>query len=304
MKIAKLFFLLSVCLLPIAVLASDPGELLRKAAAADKNVSYRGMKTASFYFAGHMVHAEMKVVHLKPDKTRTEYFTPRILSGIVLIRDGSTSWRYSPREEIWEEVGFRPTVTEGAISRGAFDNFELRLVGAEQVAGRQAFIILAVPKFEGEAAHRLWVDKEFYLLVATQVEAPNGSVVNSSRFTTLSINPKDISPSAFKVNGKVKPAAAPSPLGFSIAKPSYLPKGYKLVGQTTLTVNGRSCAHLQFSNGANNISLFQRPAAGEKAKKMRSSITKVMCWKRGSMLYTLMGDVPRTELQKIADSIH
>ena len=303
MRIAKPLLFLAACIAPAAALAGDPSELLRKAEAADRNVSYRGMKAASFYFAGHMGHAALKIVHLKPDKTRTEYFSPKILAGIVLIRDGAKSWRYSPQEDTWEETGFRPTFTEGAIERGAFDNFQLRLVGTEQVAGRQTYIILAAPRSDGEAAHRLWVDKEVYLIIATEVEAPNGSVVNSSRFTTITVNPDDISPSAFKVNGKVKPVSPPSPVGFIVAKPSYLPKGYALVGQATLTVNGRSCAHLQFSNGANTISLFQRTAGGEKPKVMRSSITQVLCWKREGILYTLMGDVPSAELRKIADSI-
>lgn len=304
MRIARLFPLFAAYLLPLAAFAGDPSELLRKAEAADKYVSYRGVKTASFYFDGRMEHTALKIVHLKPDKTRTEYLTPKILAGIVLIRDGSNAWRYSPREDVWEEVALRPALVEGAIERGAFDNFQLRLVGTDQVAGRQADIILAVPRFAGEAAHRLWVDKEVYLVVATQVEAPNGAVVNSSRFSTITVNPDGILPSTFKVTGKVKPASIPSPVGFTVAKPTYLPKGYRLVGQATLTVNGRSCAHLQFSNGANTISLFQRTAGDGKPKKMCSSITQVLCQKHEGVLYTLMGDVPLAELKKIADSIH
>ena len=70
-----------------------------------------------------------------------------------------------------------------------------------------------------------------------------------------------------------------------------------------MKIDSRCCAHLRFSNGANTISLFQRPARKDSSPlPITSKITNVHAWTRDGMVFTLMGDLPRIELKKIADS--
>jgi len=86
-------------------------------------------------------------------------------------------------------------------------------------------------------------------------------------------------------------------------KPSHLPAGYKLIRTASLCVNGFSCSHLQFSNGVNTISIFQHRAGKEApVQKVDSKVTNVLTWARDGMQLTIMGDLPRAELQKVADS--
>ncbi len=305
MKPAKLI-VVSACILitPAVVFGTTAKDVLRRAEAADRHVSYRGMKIASVYFGNTLAKATVKVVHLRPDKTRTEYFSPPPLAGIILIQDGADFWKYHPTEKVWHELPGHTALHNDTIQKEAFENYDVRLLGTDHVAGRQAYVIQAVPKRRGESARRLWVDKQYYLVVRTQDESMTGWVFNSSEYTSIDFNPDDISADTFRITGKVKKAPKPASIPFPVIKPAYLPKGYKLVGVSALTLNNGPCAHVQLSNGANTISLFERIADKTTPKtSIQSKITNVLMWTRDGMQFTLIGDVSRAELQKIADSI-
>lgn len=295
----------AVCVRGIAF-AATAAEVLKRAEVADRYVSYRGMKLATVQFGRDATRATLKVVHLKPDKTRTEYFAPSLLAGVVMLQDGSEFWRYHPKDKVWEHVGLCGGVSSDDVNRCALSNYEVRMVGTDQIAGRSAYVLIATPRRRGETVRRLWIDREHYLVMGVQAESPDGSVLHSSRYTSVDFNPPDISPSLFKVSGKVKrPPAGSKSAGFKAARPSYLPKGYRLVGVSCLSVNGCVSSHTRFSNGVNTISLFQhRSDAESPATQLRSKVASVITWAREGMRFTLMGDISKAELQKMADSIH
>lgn len=281
-----------------------PADILRRATNADKHVDYRGKKIATITLGRGSAHVTMKVIHLRPDMTRTEYFSPDALAGIIMIQNGPDLWKYRPGEEAWEQLSCPSPSTE-VIRSDALRNYDLRLIGTERVAGRVAHVIQAVPHNRGDASHRLWVDKDCDLIIGTQVESDSGAVLRSSRYVSLSVNPGDISRSLFQVSGKMLPAPkSPKSGPDKVLKPAYLPNGYKLVSTSRLNLNGFCCAHLQYSNGASAISLFQQRASGEAPKGLvKSKVTNVITWVRDGIRLTLMGDISKAELKKIADSV-
>lgn len=290
------FFLLST----VSSFAAGVSEVLERVENAEKSLSYRGMKVATLT---GLATATFKVIHLKPDKTRTEYFAPAPLAGVIVIRNGTDCWRYYPRDREWEQVPCCLLPSVDVVRRDAFANYDIRIVGTDEVAGRPAYIIHAVPRNRAESAHRVWVDKDFYLVMGTQIESPHGTVLNSSRFTSIQIDPTNISPTLFKVTGTVRPTPKPGDVRFKVAKPAYLPRGYRMMGMSSLTVNGMTCAHLQFSNGINTISLFERQGAKEAPPcSLRCRATKALTWSRDGIAFTVMGDLAQAELRKIADS--
>jgi len=289
-----------LALLPAVLMAADPAELLRKAEMADKYVSYRGTKSAIVYFNGKMANSCMKVVHLKPDKTRTDFFSPAQLAGVILIHDSDSTWKYSPKKRVWESVSSCVKFNSDEICREVLENFNLTLLDSDVVANRPAYVVLAEPRVENGPSRRMWIDKEYFLVLATEVQTNQGSVVNASKFVRIEMNPPDISPSVFQVNGKVEKVKRQCKR-FRTILPGYLPKGYKFVGSSSLVVGGRCCAHLRFTNGANTISLFQREYDKEAPmQRINSKVTNVLTWARGGILFTLIGDVPSSEMKKIA----
>lgn len=298
LKIGALF------LLPVAAFAADAVELFQRSQAAEKHVSYRGMKVATLCCGDNATKALFKVVHLKPDKTRTEYFAPAMLGGVIFIQNGQDSWRFSPQRDAWRKLTCPKTGLPDMLSQEALTNFEMRLVGQDKIAGREVYEIRAVPKRAGESSRRLWIDRDHYVVIGTQVENSTGRVITRSEFTKIEFNPPDIDRSIFKVSGKVETPAKTTELPFKVLKPTYVPSGYRLVDIDTLIVQRTPSVHLQYSNGASTISIFQRksdsalvgPRAGGK-------MLNVFTCSRGGMQFTLIGSVSRPELRKVADSI-
>ncbi|MCX8053004.1 MAG: MucB/RseB C-terminal domain-containing protein [Armatimonadetes bacterium] len=296
---------LALAVVGASAFGASPAELLRRSEEADKRVSYRGIKKATLAFGDRVTVAMMKVIHLKPDLTRTIYFSPAAMAGIVVIRDGPEGWKYDPKKDVWEPIGRCNMQCGEMILREALRNYDIRLIGTDRVAGRDAYVLHALPKFRTELAHRMWVDCEHFLIVGTQTETYSGTVIRSSRYLTLQINPSDINPDLFRVRGRIsRPSADVCSPDFKFVKPSYLPKGYRLEATRYFSLKGSACVHLQFTNGVNTISIFQHKAGKEEFhQKIESKVTNVLTWTRDGIQFTILGDLPRAELQKIADSV-
>ncbi len=302
-KVKALLFTILALLASSPVFPADVKELLHKAEVAERYISYRGMKVVTFDFGGNVTSAKFKILHLQPDKTRTEFFTPCALAGIIVIQNGDRFWKYYPKREVWEESPRPLILPPDIVYDEALHNYDLHLIGSDTVAGRPTHVVQAIPYSRFDTARKVWIDKDYFLVVKSQVENRRGEVVNSAAFTDIDYNPRDIEASSFKVKGKVIQAPKPGYMNFDIVKPTYLPKGYKLTGVTRLSVNGRCSAHLQFSNGAYTISMFERKDPKDSAiKEIKSKVTNVFTWTRNGVRFTLMGDVPESELRKIADS--
>lgn len=264
------------------------------------------MKVARLYFGGAYTTSTLKILHQKPDKTRTDYFSPGCVAGFIVIQDGSNVFTYLPSLDVWEKKPASEAVSPEALRPDLVKNFDIRLIGSAVVAGRSAYVILATPHNPDETARRLWIDEASYLVIGMQVEDPRGTIVNSSHYTSIELNPTDIGPDAFRITGKVRDVPKPARVEFESLVPKYLPSGYRLYVSTSITVNGASCAHMQFSNGSNVISLFERrgeDAIDRSPVPHKSNVTSVLTWSRDGIVFTLIGDVAHKELVKIADSM-
>lgn len=286
-----------------AAFAATAVDVVRKAQAAQGHVSYRGSKTACVTVGGRMVCSQMQVTHLKPNSTRTQYDSPKAVSGTVVIQRGDAVWKYIPSRKAWER---QPCGSTGISKCGldiALSNYSLRLSGSQKLLGRDSYVVVATPKRAGESVVRLWIDKQSYLTLKTQIEKPSGQVISSTSFSKIAINPKDISASVFAVpadNTSARPSVHPH---FRVSRPKYLPVGYRLIGEACGKACGHECVHLQFSNGVNTISLFERTVSARgHAPCLPGKLTGVKTWTRHGMLFTLIGDLPPDELRKIANS--
>lgn len=70
------------------------------------------------------------------------------------------------------------------------DHYELRPVGAERVAGREADVLLVAPKDAQRHAHRWWSDRETGLLLRSDILGPQGDILESAAFTDLRLLPR------------------------------------------------------------------------------------------------------------------
>ena len=199
MRVIGLLFSCILLVFARGVDAAGVAEILQRAESAEQSVSYRGMKKANISVRGGLATSIYKVVHLKPDKTRTEYFTPDPLAGVIVVQSGSDFWRYHPKEKSWETVPYSGLPSADSLRREALSNYDMRIVGSGVVAGRPTYVIHATPKRGRESARRIWVDRDYYLVMQTQVESSEGRILSSSGFTSIQVNPRDISREIFEV---------------------------------------------------------------------------------------------------------
>ncbi|MDH7602346.1 MAG: sigma-E factor regulatory protein RseB domain-containing protein [Armatimonadota bacterium] len=281
-------------------------DILNRAEQAERHVSYRGIKQVIVRSGnGKPLSAKMKVLHIKPDKNRTEYLAPSALAGVVFVRTSRGSCQYDPHEKLWKATPHCSVQCDDQVSENLLRHYLVRLEGTKQIADREAYLVTAFPRHKGEPSHRFWIDKQTYLVVGSETIAGDGTLLRSYRFVSLELNPKDVNPSLFDVRASIKSSSERNTrLNFRVRKPSYLPVGYKLVDARTSHINGQPCSHLRFSNGVNTISLFQRRAeknSGRSAFVVRA--TNVVSWTKDGMLFTLLGDLSRPELERIARSV-
>lgn len=285
---------------------ANANDIIRRAEVAGRFVSYRGTKVTSIYFGGDYVESTLKIIHKMPNLTRMEFFTPTPMTGFLVVQNKDHIWTYNPAEGEWEEKPALAKIASDNANLELIRNYDLRIVGKDQIAGRNAYVVYAVPKSSADVSKRLWIDSNYYLVMRSQAEDRHGAVLNSSKYINIDFNPKDIPASAFVVHGRVRTCPKQASVRFQVLLPKYLPSGYRLNATSTITVNGVSCSHMQFFNGSNVISLFQREAKsrqGNVPASVKSKVTKVLTWSRNGMSFTLIGDVPSLELKKIADSI-
>lgn len=142
-----------------------------------------------------------------PDKSRTD---SRLTAGgkeyrFVLIKVGTTRYMYNPdtgelridsikrsATTVGSELG---TVAGDVSSIGRFGQvYDAVLVGEEQVAGRDAYVLeLTAKPTEGltltQYRKKVWIDKEAYLMLGERDWDKDGTLLYESKCQRIEINP-------------------------------------------------------------------------------------------------------------------
>lgn len=297
--------LLEIVFISPAHTADNPLDLLKMSQAAERNTSYRGLKFADITIDKRTIRAHFKIVHRKPDHTRTEYFQPSELAGIIVIEKKGDNWRFLPAQGYWQHNKWELAPQQINL---ALKNYKVTDAGQGTVAGRQAYILKLTPKKRGNPSETVWIDKVYHLVLKNELKNSSGTTVSVSEFRQISFEPDDITDAAFAIPKEIKPPNNPVPdLGFTVVKPKYMPKGYSFVQTTSVLVgNDVYAAHLMYTNGINTISIFERKARGKDSGNWKSglgSVANMVRFDHGHITFTIIGDIAKRELQRIADSL-
>ncbi len=293
---------LAAAVQPVAI--TDWGAYLKVARSADRSVSYRGLKEACLACGAASETAKYKVVHLKPDLTRTEYYSPKSVAGTLIVRRGASITKYSPGIGVWDRMSV-PSSRDSEIQPLPLPDSVYSMEGITAVAGRPVYVVAAKSNSNTGLIQRFWVDKACNLILATELRTAKGELLGYSRFVSIKIEPKDISGTAFREPTSELASDAKAHHSFRVATPRYLPKGYSLSGVGSMIVNAQPVVHVQFSNGEMVLSLFQRRTDKDLAlSETRSGGTTVLTWAKKGTLFTLLGKAPSSQLRKIALSIY
>jgi len=195
------------------------------------------------------------------------------------------------------------------------ENYTLRAIGAERVAGRQAQILHLEPKDGLRYSYRFWIDGEYGLLLKSVMFNNRNEIMESIAFNQLSLfntvgldwfQPRiDRSKQYVMEEEKVVAADGSAPVTWSIKE---LPAGYRKVDQMMRMVPGKShpVTHVVFSDGMASVSLFIEPIPkGARTKVMLSTSgnTNVYANVNSGYLVTVLGEVPEATIVQIANAV-
>jgi negative regulator of sigma E activity len=257
------------------------------------------------------------------------------LYGESIISRGDTSYDVDPRHN--RVVVIKDDAIDDQVAED--DNFGLLLhnyravMGPEDnIAGRRAYSVLLVNKYNGAAVMRISIDAQTKLVLGKDRYATSGSVSHQMHFENITYTnafPNDLFsvPAAgfTRVNGPSHGSpsadlqAVVRTAGFQALGPKYLPEGFLPIAGDVSDIKSVRTLHLLYSDGLRTISLFQN-ARGAAVDMSRYTVhqttvrsrpaqyvlegpTTLLAWAQGNLHLALVGELSRDELVKIASSV-
>jgi sigma-E factor negative regulatory protein RseB len=223
-----------------------------------------------------------------------------------------------------DQLSSFPGVLQGSGDRVP-ELYDLRAVGQERVAGREADVLSVRPRDAHRYGYRLWADSATGLLLRAEVLGERGAVIESSAFSdvVLGAHPsiETLTQPIRKLDGYrvLKPVAVPAQLEAEGWRIEPKVPGFKLVSCVKRPVDGplRAVAGdgthqpqllLQsvYSDGLTYVSIFIEPYSPERHPRPMHTVigaTQTLMHRQGDWWVTLMGDVPAPTLRLFAEAI-
>ncbi len=307
-------------------------QVVRHALLAAKTVDYEGTKVLSVLRGPLMETVTVSEAHKRPNRTRLEFLSPEGVAGRIVVDDGVQTWHYEPRlhtviqgPSLGAPVETPPDRSDRWLARHA-----VRLLGMEEVIGRQTVVLSAQPR-EGRGERRLWIDRTTGIALRSEDRDPTDGLVATTYFTRISFGlnvPAALFqpriPAGARVISPVEPSrqlttvsALEGAVGFRIAVPETLPGGFILQGGEPLAGGPVVAAHLRYSDGARVLALFVAPARrmgapgrgavvpslGAQARAIGWGATRMVQWESRGTRFALVGQVPLADLVAVAAAI-
>jgi len=314
---------------------NDAASLLRAAVDAPKSVSFVGQVESTAYGQSRSDAVVYRIEHHAPGATRRWYLAPQALYGDSMIAKGAVSYNVDVRHA--RIVVTKDDAIDDEVALD--DNFGLLLNNYraipgpdDTVANRRVITILLDNKYTGQTVMRVSLDAQTKLVLQKETYGANGSVIEEMRFDQLRYV-KDVPDEVFAVPTKgyrrlqgaahgTLSADLPGVVrtaGFQAQYPRSIPEGFVPVAGTVSDIKGVRSLHVLYSDGIRTVSLFEnaRGAAVDlsryrvrdvkvgsyAAQAVEEGPTTLLSWAGSGLHYALVGELPRTDLLKIASSI-
>jgi len=261
---------------------------------------------------------EQSVYEKAPGKLRMTVVAPEDQRGRLCVSDGTVEWQYSPdrqravRRQLPppEYIRQRRLADLENLTRG----MNIHYLGTETIAGRRAHVVCVCTR-GGSPLKKTWVDTEYFVALKTQRFDTQGRVKLSMYYTAINFQPTytagmfEFTPpagctvhEASDLPERMPLAEAERRAGYRAVLPGYLPPGYSFKSDAVAVIplQGKLMLWLSFSNGADSFSIFQRPRG---VRLEPRQVYHALDWSSGNYAFTLVGQLSRTEMIKVRDSM-
>jgi sigma-E factor negative regulatory protein RseB len=316
---------LLILALPVGVLAGEAagGRVEERSDAAWLQAIQDAAHHQSFsgtivYQRGDEVHASRVVQSYNGVEARERVLT---LDGQQreFIRQGEEVQCLYPqlRQVVVEHGGARsfPAFAE-PLAADVLAHYELRREGTERVAGSMCDVVSLAPRDKMRYGYRLWVEPTSGLLFKAQTLNERGAVLEQVAFTDVHvgepIDPAQLKPSwstaGWTVVRQQSQATELRQQGWSVTPPS----GFHRLAEVVRHLVGagdpspRSALQAVYSDGLATVSVFIEPGApmvDEPEEAQRRGPVTALSRQVGNARVTVVGEVPPSTAQSIADSV-
>ncbi len=312
-------------------------QLLLKISQAEKTVSYSGVQEKTLMHAGKPMQFQWRISHWPAGKTYLEFTSPESVAGSAFLQDGD-SRRYRGESHIGDGLlrrGFASLLQNGQLLKELKllqENYEIDVRGNETFLERAVYRLSISPRRQNRPAFSAIVDQETGLLLQSRRTPPASAVDTTSKMTRfVEVNFETPDSTQLDLNfpeprresrgrrGKRTQASVYTDVStmMNVHKRSFLvpqstPEGFALQRIRVFEKGRHTFVHFLYSDGLTMISLFQREngdhrgrrGGGERTKKSdRRDPFQVVRGKSGKIHYSVVGEISRDELQKMADNL-
>lgn len=314
--------------------AEAPDALIADAMNAPAQVRYAGTVEFVKIGADGAEASVYRIEHDPPDRTLRRYTAPASLSGDAMLSIGPLSYaidvkRHRVVRSRNPAIGDQTVLSSNYLLLRA--NYAAEARGASSVAGRPVASVALVNTHTHATVALVRIDTATGLVLDEQRFGPAGDLISEMRFDRVAY-PKHLAASDFALphgfpivdgpqlgvpSGAIAALAAHA--GFQVADPAALPGGFSAVAGTMLAIKHVRTLQILYSDGLRTISLFEnasapsvdlaryhpkRVALGRRSGEFaQRGATDLLAWQRGSVHYTLVGEVNLAQLRACAGAI-
>ena len=317
---------------PTAAAPATPAAraILKMALEAPRLIDYEGTKIITALRNGRMETVTVAESHKRPNLLRLEYLSPEDVAGRVIVDDGTTARHYEPAlNMVFED---RSLQDSGAAANLTLltRNYDITLLGTDEVIGRQAYVLSLTPHGTG-VQRQLWVDRLTGTVLRSEDRDASRGLVLTTYFSRISFS-LNLPEAYFRyrvpagtrvvalqtvAGGTLKPAELQQQVGFPVLVPPALPEGYTFRGGAVSRFGSLVSAYLRYSDGGNIISFFEAPAGSigwptiglpvrvqsQPGRFIDLGYFRVLIWEQRGLRITAVGTAPSETLMLVAGQL-
>lgn len=312
----------------------SPRDLLRAAMQAPSKISYVGEVQILRFGTQKSEASIFRIEHRAPTRTRRWYIAPQDLYGDSIISHGEATYSIDVKRNrivVTQDDAIDDQVAEDDNFGLLSANYKVDEGPRETLVGRAVRTLQLTNRYTGLTTMRVHIDAQTSLVLEKEQYAPNGALVSQMRFENLRYT-NDIPTAIFEVPTSMSRVDGPrrgmpsydlqrliKTAGFDAKGPKYLPEGFLPIAGNVVDMKGVRSLHLMYSDGIRTMSLFQNAKnsdvdmsgfkaqtttfQGHDGRYVEDGPTTLLAWSQGGLRFTLVGELSRNELEKIAASV-
>lgn len=292
----------------------DALEWLQRMGVAAKTLNYSGV----FVYQARGRSETSRVTHVSDASGEHERLETLDGAPREVVRNNDEVTCYLPEERlvVVDRAGVE-RFPERVLSRLSVlgENYVVRLGGTGRIAGREAQLVLVLPRDSMRYGYKLWADAASGLLLKAGTIGEGEDVIEQFAYTEVSVG-------MVPDRAKLKPRTARGP-DWQVVKVSgtelkaddvawafrVLPPGFRLqsVVKRVMRGSGGTALHAVFSDGLASVSIFiEQVQKGGETPEVTLNAGSTGMFRRvlaDGHLVTALGEVPGVTLQRIAEGV-